>query len=56
MPCGTGLSSYELTWSGGSASGAKLSADEYRASRLSEVVVDFAGWTDVGSISNYLDR
>ncbi|KAG0363877.1 hypothetical protein BGX24_004833, partial [Mortierella sp. AD032] len=56
MPCGTGLSSYALTWSGGSASGAKLSADEYKASRLSEMVVDFAGWTDLGSISNYLDR
>ncbi|KAF9083847.1 hypothetical protein BGX29_002878, partial [Mortierella sp. GBA35] len=56
MPCGTGLSSYELTWSGGSASGAKLSADEYEASRLSEMVVDFAGWTDVGSISAYLER
>ncbi|KAG0227745.1 hypothetical protein BGW41_003689 [Actinomortierella wolfii] len=56
MPCGTGLSSYELDWSGGSASGAKLSEDEYRASRLSEMVVDFAGWTDVGSISHYLDR
>ncbi|KAG9064679.1 hypothetical protein KI688_002937 [Linnemannia hyalina] len=56
MPCGTGLSSYDLTWSGGSASGAKLSADEYEASRLSEMVVDFAGWTDVGSISAYLKR
>ncbi|KAF8925315.1 hypothetical protein BGZ47_003361, partial [Haplosporangium gracile] len=56
MPCGTSLSSYELTWSGGSASGAKLSADEYEASRLSEMVVDFAGWTDVGSISAYLER
>ncbi|KAG0085331.1 hypothetical protein BGZ93_007893 [Podila epicladia] len=56
MPCGTGLSSYELTWSGGSAYGVKLSAEEYEASRLSEMVVDFAGWTDVGSISAYLER
>ncbi|KAF9970145.1 hypothetical protein BGZ73_007255 [Actinomortierella ambigua] len=46
MPCGTGLSSYELTWSGGSAAGDKLSADDYKASRLSEMVFDFAGWTD----------
>ncbi|KAK3836304.1 MAG: hypothetical protein J3R72DRAFT_477166 [Linnemannia gamsii] len=56
MPCGTGLSSYELAWSGGSASGAKLSADEYKATRLSEMVVDFDGWTDVCSISAYLER
>ncbi|OAQ26805.1 hypothetical protein K457DRAFT_21801 [Linnemannia elongata AG-77] len=56
MPCGTGLSSYELTWSGESACGAKLSADEYEASRLSEMVFDFAGWADVGSISTYLER
>ncbi|KAK5809582.1 hypothetical protein F5H01DRAFT_381910 [Linnemannia elongata] len=56
MPCGTGLSSYDLTWSGEAASGAKLSADEYEASRLSEMVVDFTGWADVGSISAYLER
>ncbi|KAF9271456.1 hypothetical protein BGZ88_006111 [Linnemannia elongata] len=56
MPCGTGLSSYEFTWPGKSASGAKLSADEYEASKLSEMVVDFAGWADVGSISAYLER
>ncbi|KAG0060879.1 hypothetical protein BGZ89_011907, partial [Linnemannia elongata] len=56
MPCGTGLSTYEFAWSGKSASGAKLSADEYEASRLSEMVVDFAGWADIGSISAYLER
>lgn len=55
MPCGTGLSSYVLTWSGGSASGANLSVDEYEASRLSEMG-DFADWTNVGSISAYLER
>lgn len=56
MPCGTGLSSYELTWCGGSASGIKLSDEEFKAGRLSGMVVDFAGWTDVASISTYLDR
>ncbi|KAF9178796.1 hypothetical protein BGZ50_007463 [Haplosporangium sp. Z 11] len=56
LPCGTGLSSYELTWSEGSASGAKLSRTEYKASKLSGMVVDFAGWTDVDSISTYLAR
>ncbi|KAH7043039.1 hypothetical protein BKA57DRAFT_508403 [Linnemannia elongata] len=56
MPCGTGLSSYDLTGSREAASGAKLSADEYEASRLSEMVVDFTGWADVGSISAYLER
>ncbi|KAG0269439.1 hypothetical protein DFQ27_003564 [Actinomortierella ambigua] len=56
LPCGTGLSSYELTWSGGSTAGSKLSADEFKASKFSEMVVDFAGWTDVGSISRYLGR
>ncbi|KAG0294132.1 hypothetical protein BGZ96_001754 [Linnemannia gamsii] len=56
MPCGTGLSSYELTWSGGSAAGGKLSKGEYDASKLSDMVVDFAGWTDVASISSYLER
>ncbi|KAK3836316.1 MAG: hypothetical protein J3R72DRAFT_203508 [Linnemannia gamsii] len=55
MPCGTGLSSYELTSSGGAAYGAKLSMDECEASRLSEMAVDFAGWTDVVSISSYLE-
>ncbi|KAF9178089.1 hypothetical protein BGZ51_009272 [Haplosporangium sp. Z 767] len=54
LPCGTGLSSYELTWSGFSASGAKLSKTEHEASKLSNMVVDFAGWTDVNSISAYL--
>ncbi|KAG0245542.1 hypothetical protein BG011_002766, partial [Mortierella polycephala] len=56
LPCGTGMSSYELKWSGGSASGAKLSKAEYEASKLSGMVVDFAGWTDIGSISTYLER
>ncbi|KAG0247565.1 hypothetical protein BG011_001294, partial [Mortierella polycephala] len=56
LPCGTGMGSCELKWSGGSASGAKLSRAEYEASKLSGMVVDFAGWTDVGSISTYLER
>ncbi|KAG0316963.1 hypothetical protein BG000_004669 [Podila horticola] len=51
MPCGTGLSSYVLNWSGGSESGAKLSVDEYEASRLLKKVVSFTGWTDDGSKS-----
>ncbi|KAG0367157.1 hypothetical protein BGZ54_004332 [Gamsiella multidivaricata] len=56
IPCGTGLSYYELEWSGGSSSGAKLSADEFQAAKDASIVVDFAGWTNVDSVSSYLGR
>ncbi|KAF9150368.1 hypothetical protein DFQ26_001617, partial [Actinomortierella ambigua] len=56
MPCGTGLSSFELSWSGGSAAGGKLSANEYKEGRLLKMVVDFPGWTDINSIRTYLER
>ncbi|KAF9965237.1 hypothetical protein BGZ70_005179 [Mortierella alpina] len=56
MPCGTGLSSYDLTWAGGSASGDKMSTDEYSAAEFSDTVVDFAGWTDEEAIRSYVKR
>ncbi|KAF9945903.1 hypothetical protein BGZ72_000878 [Mortierella alpina] len=56
IPCGTSLSTYGLTWAGGASSGGKLSRAEYAAMKLSEMVVDFAGWTDEDSISSYLER
>ncbi|GJJ74998.1 hypothetical protein EMPS_07356 [Entomortierella parvispora] len=56
MPCGTGLSSYELDWAGGSASDMKLSVGELIQDGASKKVVDFEGWTDIKSISTYLER
>ncbi|KAF9096922.1 hypothetical protein BGX29_008357 [Mortierella sp. GBA35] len=55
LPCGTGMSSYQQKWAGGSSGGANLSKAENLDDKLSEMVVDFAGWTDVESISNYLE-
>ncbi|KAF9949103.1 hypothetical protein BGZ70_001942, partial [Mortierella alpina] len=56
MPCGTGLSSYDPTWVGGSASGVKMPTIEYEASKLSDVVVDFSGWTEKEAIDSYVKR
>ncbi|KAG9319094.1 hypothetical protein KVV02_006539 [Mortierella alpina] len=56
MPCGTGLGSYDLTWAGGSASGGKLTRKEYHSSKLSGMVLDFAGWANEAAISSYLGR
>ncbi|KAF9131474.1 hypothetical protein BGW39_001787 [Mortierella sp. 14UC] len=52
---GTGMSSHELRWSGGPASGAKLSKVGFEASKLSGMVVGLDGWTDVHSILIYLE-
>ncbi|KAG0353180.1 hypothetical protein BGZ54_002366 [Gamsiella multidivaricata] len=50
MPCGTGLSHFELVWAGGSASGAKLSNAEYEAEKDASMVIDFPGWVDEDSL------
>ncbi|KAF9946255.1 hypothetical protein BGZ70_003311, partial [Mortierella alpina] len=41
---------------GGSASGIKMSRDEYRAAEFPDTVVDFAGWTDKEAIKSYVKR
>ncbi|KAK3828464.1 MAG: hypothetical protein J3Q66DRAFT_434995 [Benniella sp.] len=56
LPCGTGLGNDELTWSGGCASGIKLSACEFSMKVNNTEVVDFPGWVDEESISQYVQR
>jgi len=56
MPCGTGLSYYELEWAGGSSSGTKLSADEFKAAKSAAMVVDFPGWINEESVSTYVEQ
>ncbi|KAG0247209.1 hypothetical protein BG011_001856, partial [Mortierella polycephala] len=56
MPCGTGLSHFELQWAGGSASGAKLSNAEFEARKEASMIIDFPGWTDELSVSTYIEQ
>lgn len=56
LPCGTGLSDYDLTWSGGSASGIKLPACEYSMKANNMDVVDFPGWVSENSIRQYVNK
>ncbi|KAG0246712.1 hypothetical protein BGX31_009841 [Mortierella sp. GBA43] len=55
IPCGTGLSQYDLAWSGGSARGIKLSAEEH-VIKGNRIVVDFPGWVYEETVEEYLER
>ncbi|KAI7829745.1 hypothetical protein BC939DRAFT_490080 [Gamsiella multidivaricata] len=56
IPCGTGLSYYELVWSRVSAGGQNLSKGEYNALLATGMTLDFPGWTSVDEISSYVER
>jgi hypothetical protein len=56
MPCGTGLSYFDLVWAGGSAYGQKLSGAEYEAAMKASMILDFPGWTREDDVSSYVKR